>query len=284
MASESPQAVEQRVGHPGEKWEALREQVQAGGIKLFATVEPYWLDLMWTLDAYRIAQAKPHGFKDAGALNRSKGNWFAELVSLLLENRTFQRLGARTRVPGFSQRHQIDVAWPPRGIDPLVCCETKVMGAPAFGTTPARKALSDFVNRRKELKFAATDLKLYRRQQKTKIAHWDEWRGAQPPRSYFLWAARIEPGKDRIEVLVREARALLDTYLDGVGLFAWQPSPAGDGYVSVTLPEGERLTVLDDVLYRIESFIEGAVDEHGNPPPPVQPDDQAVDPSKFSGT
>jgi hypothetical protein len=87
-----------------------------------------------------------------------------------------------------------------------------------------------------------------------------------------------------IEVLVREARALLDTYLDGVGLFAWQPSPAGDGYVSVTLPEGERLTVLDDVLYRIESFIEGAVDEHGNPPPPVQPDDQAVDPSKLSGT
>jgi hypothetical protein len=158
MASESPQAVEQRVGHPGEKWEALREQVQAGGIKLFATVEPYWLDLMWTLDAYRIAQAMPHGFKDAGALNRSKGNWFAELVSLLLENRTFQWLGARTRVPGFSQRHQIDVAWPPRGIDPLVCCETKVMGAPAFGTTPARKALSDFVNRRKELKFAATDL------------------------------------------------------------------------------------------------------------------------------
>ena len=36
--------------------------------------------------------------------------------------------------------------------------------------------MSDLSNRRKELKFAATDLKLYRRQQETSIDHWGVWR------------------------------------------------------------------------------------------------------------
>jgi hypothetical protein len=51
------------------------------------------------------------------------------------------------------------------------------MGAPGFvrqngERVPARKAMSDFTNRSKELKFAVTDLKLYRRQQSTRIQHW----------------------------------------------------------------------------------------------------------------
>ncbi|MDP9480403.1 MAG: hypothetical protein M3R38_32870 [Actinomycetota bacterium] len=44
--------------------------------------------------------------------------------------------------------------------------------------------MADFSNRRKELKFAATDLKLYRRQRSTRIQHWDTWRQRQPPSTY----------------------------------------------------------------------------------------------------
>jgi hypothetical protein len=237
---------------------------------------------MWTLDAYRIAQVSPTGSESQDALNRGKGNWFAELLALLLENRTNHRIAPRARVPSFSQFHQVDIAWPPRGSDPLVCCETKVTGAPAFGNKPARKAMSDFSNRRKELKFAATDLKLYRRQQETRIEHWDVWRHDAPPKTYFLWATRMEPPNERIETLVREARNLIDTYLDGAGLFAWRPSPAEDRYVAVLLPHGERVTVLDDVLYRIESYINVSVDERGNPPPPVKPTRVAIDPMQLS--
>lgn len=280
MAASSAQQVEQEVGHPVTKWETLKAAIQDDVIKQFSQVAETWLDLMWTLDAYRIAGVAPTGH-DIGALNRGKGNWFADLIALLLENRTHHRIAARTRVPGFSQRHQIDVAWPVRGIDPLVCCETKVMGAPGFGTTPSRAALSDFVNRRKELKFAATDLKLYRRQQETRIEHWGEWRQAQPPRSYFLWAARLEPGRDSVNTLVREARDLIDTYLDGTGLFAWQPRPGRPGYEVVPLPPRDRVTALDDVLYRIESYINSSVDEHGNPPPPVEPSPLAIPPGQL---
>jgi len=275
--TESLAALDRRVGNPTAKWGALKDEVQGLGTLRFVEVQDAWLDLMWTLDAYRIAQVLPAGFKDFGAFNRGKGNWFAELVCQLLRNRTHDRLGARQKVNGFSQRHQIDVAWPARGEDPLVCCETKVTGAPAFGSTPARGAMSDFSNRRKELKFAATDLKLYRRQDQTKIAHWDVWRRSEPPKAYFLWAARLEPGKDRIEALVREARALIDTYLDGAGLFAWRLAPGGDGYEHVVLAEGERVTSLDDVLYRIASEIESLLDDKGRPPPPVRPARLAVD-------
>jgi hypothetical protein len=268
---ESLLSLDARVGNPAAKWVAVKTDVQAHETVRFADVQEAWLDLMWTLDAYRIAHVLPSGFNDFGAFNRGKGNWFAELLCLLLQNRTTHPIAARQRVSGFSQQHQIDVAWPARGEDPLVCCETKVTGAPAFGATPARGAVQDFSNRRKELKFAATDLKLYRRQDQTKIAHWDVWRRSEPPKAYFLWGARLEPGKDRVEMLVREARALVDTYLDGAGVFAWTVTAGGDGYRNVELPHGDRVTSLDDVLYRIASEIESLVDDHGEPPAPVRP-------------
>ena len=282
-ARESAQDVEQRVGHPRDKWEALKERVQDQAIKRFDSVEQDWLALMWTLDAYRIAQVPPSDLRpdEFDGLYRGKGNWFAELLALLLHNRTYLNIKARARVQGFSQKHQIDIAWPPRGKDPLVCCETKVMGAPAFGNTKARKAMADFTNRRKELKFAATDLKLYRRNETSRIQHWDVWRQNQTPKNFFLWGARIEPPKERIETLVREARILIDTYLDGAGLFAWRPSRSGDGYIVVPLPPGERVTALDDVLHRIESEINARVDENGNPPAPVEPEQPAVDPDQL---
>lgn len=268
--------VERRVGHPSEKWDRLRRAIQERGVDRFSAVEEDWLDLMWTLDAYRVAQAVPAGFTDQGAINRGKGNWFAELVALLLHRQTRHRVAARQRVQGFSQYHQVDIAWPARGEDPLVCCETKVTGAPAYGGIPARSALADFSNRRKELKFAATDLKLYRRQQRTKIEHWDVWRRREPPQAYFLWAARLEPGRDRVGALIREARTLTDTYLDGAGLVAWEPRPDGGGYRPVSFAESERVASLDDVLYRIASEISRLVDDRGMPPAPVAPASRAV--------
>lgn len=271
MANDSARKLAQTVGNPAAKWDALKARVQDDAIRRFGEVQDDWLDLMWTLDAYRTAQILPAGFKDAGAFNRGKGNWFAELLSLLLQNRTHHRVAARQRVGGFSQSHQIDIAWPARGEDPLVCCETKVTGAPAYSDKPARKSMSDFVNRRKELKFAATDLKLYRRQDDKKIGHWDNWRRTERPKAYFLWAARLEPEKDRIETLIREARALIDTYLDGAGLFAWRPAQKAEGYEHVLLPKGERVTSLDDVLYSIADEIESLVDQEGKPPPPIKP-------------
>ena len=222
--------LEARIGHPGDLWQSLQDRVQDTGVVAFSEVQYAWLALMWSIDQYRVAGIPPRAMGKPNvaaqarldAVYRSKGNWFKTLLSLLLQNQTDQQIKPRTKVQGFSQSHQIDLAWPARGADPLVYAGTRVTGAPAFGSTPARSALPDFTNRRKELKFAATDLKLYRDQEATKIGHWGEWRESAPPRTYFMWGARLrttdappdEPPDD-VGRLVVEGKALVDTYLEG---------------------------------------------------------------------
>jgi len=289
-------ALEESVGHPGKMWTELQAQVTEGKLKEFRDAQDGWLGLMWCLDAYKAAgippvdMGKPTQSAKArlDGVYRTKGNWFATLLALLLHNRTGQQVGARTRVQGFSQLHQIDLAWPDREVDPLVCVETKVMGGPAHGTTTARGALNDFSNRRKELKFAATDLKLWRRQQATAIRHWGEWRSGAMPKTYFLWAARLKTegykgrGNDSLERLIVETDALVSTYLDGAGIFAWRTNAKKTGYEVVPIPAAATVTALDDVLYRIESAIANLTLPDGTEPPPQTPTERAVEVTKLA--
>jgi hypothetical protein len=290
--------LEREVGHPEERWRALIESIPARAVSRFADVEHDWLDLMWCLDAYRIEGVCPRGVgrrevseaRRLDAFYRGKGNWFATLLAALLEEQTGhdERLAPRSQVEGFSQYHQIDIAWPLRTVSVHICIETKVTGAPGYGSTGPRGAMSDFSNRRKELKFAATDLKLFHRQQETKIEHWGVWRRDAIPLTFFLWAARLrEPAprltgqqrwaEDRIEMLVREAAVLVDTYLDGAGIYAWKLNRDRTGYESVPLPLRARASSLDDVLYRIASEISLRKRQAGGKtPPPEIPAQRAV--------
>jgi hypothetical protein len=275
-------ALDAAAGHPGSKWDAIKQRVQDEHVRAFSDVEREWLDLMWTLDQYRVAGVPPPGMlthtkdpaKRLAAIYRGKGNWFATLLSLLLQNQTSQRLAPRVRVQGFSQTHQIDVAWPDREVDPLFCLETKVTGAPGTSSDPARGAMADWTNRRKELKFAATDLKLFRRQHLTAINHWDVWRSSVYPKTYFLWAARLRPN-DSIAKMVSEAQVLVKTYLEGAGLIAWRE--VDDHYDVVPLPPSDRVSTVDDVLYRIATEIGEIAPPGQEPPPPEVPTRRAVD-------
>ena len=282
--------LEAHYGHPGEKWLALREWVGSRSIQQFAEVQDRWLDLMWTLDQYRIASVPPRGMGNPatqpgprlGAIYRGKGNWFAELLALLLQNLTSLPMAPRQRVQGFSQEHQIDLAWPARKQDVRVCAETKVTGAPGYGDTPPRASRDDFSNRRKELKFAATDLKLYRRQHDTSIEHWGVWREQASPKAYFLWAARMTPGRDHLKKVVEEAQALVNTYLDGAGIFAWQEDSTGTRYEALVLPQSARVTDLDDVLLRIASEVKAQAGPGRTAPPVVTPDKSAVETAELA--
>lgn len=290
MATPEAASLEQEVGHPGEKWSALQQRIQDQNIQKFAVIEEAWLDLVWCLDRYRVEGVAPRGMGNPkvqessrlAAIYRGKGNWFGSALALLLENQTDQRLAPRARVQGFSQVHQIDVAWPVREVDPLVCLETKVTGAPAYGSTGARKAAADWTNRRKELKFAATDLKLARRQQETKIEHWDVWRREAAPMTFFLWAARMAP-TDKIESMVREVQALVKSYLEGAGIIAWEVKPDGGGYQPIAIPVADQVSTLDNVLYRIASEIRRIAPSGQQPPPAEVPSVRAVDIDAIAG-
>lgn len=270
-SNDTPADLERRIGSPIQLWDDLKERVQSSAIKLFSDVQDEWLRLMWALDSFRVEGLTPSGTsKSLDALNRGKGDWFALLLALLLQNRTSQVVGSRTHVEGFSQSHQIDVAWPARKLDPLICAETKVTGGPAYGKYPERGPTNDWTNRRKELKFAATDLKLFRRQQDTKIEHWDVWRQHAAPKTYFLWGARLRR-KDSIKTLLDEAQNLINTYLDGAGVFAWHVNDAADMYEAVPVPGAARVASLDDVLHRIESEMQLLMAPTGEAPKPLVP-------------
>jgi hypothetical protein len=293
MRLEDLRSLEERVGHPGKLLETLVQKIQDDAITDFVEIEADWLILMWSIDAYRIAGISPRGMgnikvadsRRLAAVYREKGNWFARVIALLLQNQTHQVIDPKGKVQGFSQEHRIDVAWPAREEDPLVCIGTKVTGAPAYGDTPQRGAVADFTNRRKEVKFAATDLKLYRSQQSTRIDNWDAWRGTAPPKSYFLWAARLRGGKqlDHLATLIREAEALVDTYLEGAGILAWRERSTGDGYEVVSIPRDGRVTRLDDVIHRVAAEIRDLVGPAGVAPAPHVPAERVVDVESIQG-
>lgn len=257
--------LEKHLADPLTIWNDLRDRIQQQNIKRFSEVADDFLRALWALDQYRIAGIAPPGMGKAGADNntrmsgayRAKGLWFGDILSLLLVNQTTKPLAPRSNVQGFSQVHQIDIAWPVQKEpieDPLVCVETKVMGAPAFGSTPARGATSDWSNRRKELKFQATDLKLYRRRHETRIDHWDNWRRAAPPAVYFIWCARLGP-KDNFTGMLAELRELTDTYLDGAAVIAFRENASGNGYEPMPMTQRDRRLTVDDVLHRIANQI-----------------------------
>lgn len=276
--------VNARWGHPQLLWEALIARVQDQAIREWSEISDEWLALMWCLDQYRIADAPPVGMGKThlqfssrmDGIYRGKGHWFGLLLNLLLNNRTGQTLRSASKIKGFSQNHQIDLAWPDRDEAPVVCAESKLTGGPAHRNAPGRGAMDDWTNRRRELKFSAADLKLSRREQSEKIGHWDVWRQSALPRTFVLWAALLGP-RDSPEKMVREAAAIVGTYLDGAGIFAFARCSDASGYEEVPLTLTHGVETIDNALYRIESEIEKALRSgsyHSTPDPaaPVDPD------------
>lgn len=290
------QRVEALVGNPHDKLQALRDRIQDEAVRAFRDVEKEFLDLQWTIDTYRVEQVTPRAAtgtqlrkaaEGGEGIYRSKGNFFSEIISLILSNKTSSPLASRSDVQGFSQLHQIDIAWPARPgkalQDPLICCEVKLTGAPGYGTIPDRKGRADWSNRRKELKFQATDLKLFRHQGGTRIQHWDQWRRKAPPLVYTLWAARLAT-RGEFPKMVRDAQSLAETYLDGVGIYGFIKNATNDGYEAASIARGssERVTSLDNVLDLIAAEIADVMESHNNRvPDPVIPSSFATEAAKI---
>ena len=202
-------------------------------------------------------------------------------MALILGNKTKSAVASRSKIAGFSQTHQIDIAWPDRETevlrDPLICCEVKLTGAPGVRGGKPRGGLADWTNRRKELKFQATDLKLARHS--TSIHNWNAWRKKADPRVYTLWAARLESvtaKNDEVRQyarMVKEAQILTATYSDGVGVYAFKPDEANQRYVPVIVSTdaAARVTTMDEVLDEIAGEIRERMEGHGNRVPPARP-------------
>ncbi len=270
--------LEQLVGNPGELFIALSDRIQDENIKRFRDIESDFLAWLWSVDTHRTEEVIPRAprRKNADELSKSdlaagmyrgKGDRFSDVLSLILSNKTSSTLAPRGKVQGYSQLHQIDIAWPTpdRGVaqDPIVCCESKISGSPPEGSRKARSIRNDWTNRRKELKFQATDLKLFQSKDDPKIRNWDQWRRGAAPRVYAIWAGRLRT-LGELKYMVDQARDLTDTYLDRVGIYGFITNETGDGYVAASPGRdvAERVTGLDTVLDLIEAEIDAYLEKH----------------------
>jgi hypothetical protein len=183
-----------------------------------------------------------NGAADDGARRNGKGEFFNDLLAMVLENCAGVQLVSRPGVPGLIfPTHNLDITYPP-GRDVVIefLLEAKTIGTPRHPgntsqTNPlGRPAKSDLPKRVKETGFKTIDLKAeYGR---LMAAHGDRplggpsgnvtsWLRAQKPGSYLFVAARlVDDGTDLAQVVQLCNQAAL--VMDVVGLYCFMPVSA----------------------------------------------------------
>jgi hypothetical protein len=214
-------------------------------------VEEAFLSAMWDFD-----QGFAIGLADQGDNQNGKGDFFTDLMALLLENCSGKELHGRGAVPGLIfPNHNLDTSYPRTGtVEVLI--ETKAAGAPKSIRNPQQKnpkgrpGSSDLDKRVKEAGLKTIDLK----------AEWARnvgqgggptsdlltWLRRSKPLSFLFLAIRVVDGSDFERTLFFANAA--SQMMDAVGLVAYEPNPSNDGYQAFKVPPHLEL---DRVLTRV---------------------------------
>ncbi len=201
-------------------------------------------------------QAFAVGLADQGDNQNGKGDFFTDLIALILENCSGKELHGRGAVPGLIfPNHNLDTSYPREGTVEILI-ETKAAGAPKSLRNPNQKNLkgrpgsSDLDKRIKEAGLKTIDLK----------AEWARnagqgggptsdlltWLRQSKPLSFLFLAIRVVDQKDLERTLFFANAA--NRMMDDVGLVAYEPSSSGDGYQACKVPPHLQL---DRVLSRV---------------------------------
>lgn len=175
----------------------------------------------------------------AGDIQNGKGDFFNDLLALLLENcAEIEALYTRSRVPGLIVReHNLDGVYPESG--PIgFLLEAKMMGTPRHALSPkqkpaGRRGSADVGKRVKELAFKAIDLKGEHSRRRTTEGELPSsggsggtdlttWLRANPPKIYFFLAVRVLSESD-YAATIRWAHTAQQV-VDAVGLYCYEPT------------------------------------------------------------
>jgi hypothetical protein len=178
----------------------------------------------------------------SGDIQNGKGDYFNDLLALLLENcAEIQCLYTRNKVPGLIVReHNLDGVYPATG--PIgFLLEAKMMGTPRHALSPkqklaGRRGSADVGKRVKELAFKSIDLKgEYSRRMTTEGqlpsgggpggSDLTTWLRANPPKIYFFMAVRVLSDSD-YTATIRWAHTAQQV-VDAVGLYCYEPVAGG---------------------------------------------------------
>lgn len=235
-------------------------------------VEPQFLTAMSAFDttlADTLAGPGDDATRKAIAadLQNGKGDWFNDLLALLLENCSgIENLYARSSVPGLIiAKHNLDGVYPGdpnQQIEFLL--EAKMMGTPKHAGSPGEKEAGrdgskDTPKRVKELAFKSIDLKGEASRRLTMLGHSPSggagggdlsmWLHSNPPRIYFFMAVRVLSETD-LQAIIRWSNVALQV-VDAVGLYAYEPTPNTSGWTTYRRRAGVPTTLeLERVLFR----------------------------------
>jgi hypothetical protein len=199
------------------------------GARIWDEVEDDFLRAMETFDS-NIAT----GLADMADLQNGKGDFFNDLLALLLENCAGVSLYSRGGVPGLTfPKHNLDVTFPNTGVVEFML-EAKAVGTPKHPGSPRQKSIgrpgsADLDKRVKEIGFKAIDLKAEyarimaaRGERPTAIAgDLTTWLRSVKPRSYVFFAARTISDKDHARVIrFADVAGLVS---DAVGVYCFGP-------------------------------------------------------------
>lgn len=201
------------------------------------------------------------GMADIGDLQNGKGDFFNDLLALLLENCAGVTLFSRGGVPGFVfANHNLDLTYPNAGVVRFTL-EAKAVGTPRHPLSPKQKAVgrpgsADLGKRVKEVAFKSIDLKaeygriMAMQGQSPASApggNLTTWLRSVPPSSYLFIAARVV-GQTDFDAVVAFAHTAAQVQ-DGVGIFCFTPDSQDQPttYRKVAVPADLSL---DRVLYR----------------------------------
>jgi len=174
------------------------------------------------------------GVADMGDLQNGKGDFFNDLLALVLENCAGVQLYSRGGVPGLIfPKHNLDVTFPSTGAIEFIL-EAKAVGTPKHPGSPKQDAIgragsADLDKRVKEIGFKTIDLKAeYARiltatgESPTTISgDLSTWLHSVKPRSYVFVAARVISDNDRDRVI--RFADVANQVSDAVGIFCFRP-------------------------------------------------------------
>ncbi|MEZ4379064.1 MAG: hypothetical protein R3B35_12350 [Gemmatimonadales bacterium] len=226
------------------------QEVAAGEPKSWDQVADGFLAAMEEFDA-RVSA----GMASEGDRQNGKGDFFNDLLALLLENCAGVELWSRGKVPGLMvPENSLDVTFPARGRIDFVL-EAKAVGTPKHpGSTAAkpfgRPGSADLGKRIKEIGFKTIDLKAEHARRTAAIGEdttpiggdLTAWLRSTLPKSYVFIAARVVNDNDLKQVVKHAGYA--EQYSTGVGLFAFHAARGGTlgKYRPAEVPPGMEIS------------------------------------------
>ncbi len=222
-------------------------------VSRWTDLQERFLEAMWDFD-HNVTT----GAATQADVQNGKGDFFTDLIALVLENASGKSLYGRGAIPGlFFPTHSLDASYPPDGqVEVLI--ETKAAGAPANPrqkTPKDRRASADLKKRITEVGLKTIDLKAeYARhagQGQGPAGDLVTWLRRSKPSCLLFLAIRVADALDRKSTI--EHAQIADHMMDGVGLVAYEPDAEEKRY---RLVEDLPLHLeLDRVLSRVASHL-----------------------------